>query len=176
MCRRTGARRVSVPDEGAELTLSSLKRQVQLERAIVEAERLHPPLPILVRKVLRPFDVAGFRIPAGRLAVVSPGLSHRLPEVFADPHRYDPDRLAPPRSEHAVSHALVTFGGGAHRCIGMAFAMMQIQTMWTVLLSRFDLELASPLPATDHASWIAGPTAPCRVRYRRRERRREQAA
>lgn len=164
--------------DGRELSMASLREQVGLDRAIKECERLHPPLPLLVRKVLIDFDVAGFRIPAGRLAVVSPGLSHRLPDVFADPHRFDPERFAPPREEDArQTHSLVTFGGGKHRCIGMAFAYMQIKAIWTVLLSRFELELAAPAPDQDHGSWVAGPKDPCRIRYRRKtSARQEQAA
>ena len=164
--------------DGRELSMASLKEQVQLERAVKECERLHPPLPLLVRKVMRDFDVAGYRIPAGRLAVVSPGLSHRLPDVFSDPHRFDPERFAPPREEDArQSHSLVSFGGGKRRCIGQAFAYMQIKTIWTVIFSRFELELASPVPAQDQKSWVAGPKDPCRIRYRRRAAaKREQAA
>ena len=50
----------------------------------------------------------------------------------------------------------------------MHFAYMQIKALWTVLLSRFDLDLVSPPPAPDYGSWVTGPRPPCRVRYRRR--------
>ncbi len=96
--------------------------------------------------------------------MVSPALSHRLPTVF-----HDPERFAPPREEHKRSaHALIGFGGGHHRCLGMHFAYLQIKALWTVLLSRFDLWLVSPPAAPDYGSWVTGPRPPCRVRYRRR--------
>jgi sterol 14alpha-demethylase len=155
--------------EGQDLNLDTLKRQTVLERAVREGERLHPPLIVLVRKVLCDLDYRGFHLPAGTMAMVSPALSHRLPTVFHEPERYDPERFAPPREEHKRSaHALIGFGGGHHRCLGMHFAYLQIKALWTVLLSRFDLELCSPPPAPDYGSWVTGPRPPCRVRYRRR--------
>ncbi|MGH2372030.1 MAG: cytochrome P450 [bacterium] len=154
---------------GEGLSLDTLKVQSVLERAVREGERLHPPLIVLVRKVLRAFEYQEFHISAGTMAMVSPLLSHRLPTVFKDPERYDPDRFAMPREEHKqAAHALIGFGGGRHRCLGMHFAYMQIEALWSVLLSRFEWDLLSPPPAPDYGSWVTGPRAPCRVRYRRR--------
>ncbi len=159
----------TVYGHGEGLSLDTLKEQSVLERAVREGERLHPPLILLVRKVLRAFEYQEFHIPAGSMAMVSPLLSHRLPTVFTDPERYDPDRFAPPREEHKqAAHALIGFGGGRHRCLGMHFAYMQIEVLWSVLLSRFQWDLISPPPAPDYGSWVTGPRAPCRVCYRRR--------
>ncbi len=159
----------TVYGRGEGLSLNTLKGQSVLERAVRESERLHPPLILLVRKVLRAFEYKEFHVPAGSMAMVSPLLSHRLPTVFKDPERYDPDRFDPPREEHKqAAHALIGFGGGRHRCLGMHFAYMQIEVLWSVLLSRFQWDLISPPPAPDYGSWVTGPRAPCRVRYRRR--------
>jgi sterol 14-demethylase len=159
----------TVYGQGEGLSLETLKEQGVLERAVREGERLHPPLIVLVRKVLRAFEYKEFHIAAGTLAMVSPLLSHRLPTVFKDPERYDPDRFAPPREEHKqATHALIGFGGGRHRCLGTHFAYMQIEALWSVLLARFEWDLVSPPPVPDYGSWVTGPRAPCRVRYRRR--------
>jgi len=155
------------------IDFDALKRQAVLERAIRECERLHPPLIILIRQACEDFVHAGFRIPAGRLVAVSPLLSHRLPGLFAAPDRFDPDRFAAPREEHcSARHALIGFGGGKHRCLGMHFAYLQIKALWTVLLSRLDLVLPGPVPQPDYGRWVTGPRPPCRTRYRRRERAR----
>ncbi len=154
---------------GEDLCLDTIKEQSSLERAVRECERLHPPLILLVRKVLRAFEYREFHIPAGAMAMVSPLLSHRLPTVFKDPESYDPDRYAPPREEHKqAAHALIGFGGGRHRCLGMHFAYMQIVALWSMLLARYEWELVSPAPVPEYGSWVTGPRAPCRVRYQRR--------
>lgn len=146
-----------------------LKQLQHFEHCLKETERLHPPLVMLMRTVLRPFTVDGVTLPRGSLALVSPAVGHRLPEVFADPDRFDPDRFASPREEdRATPFSLIGFGGGRHRCIGFAFAHQQIKIIWSVLLRRFDFELADQAPQPDYATFVVGPRAPCRVRYRRR--------
>src|SRR6185503_16884210 len=75
----------------AQMSLPSLRALVHLERVIKEAERMHPPLIMLMRKVVRDFAAGDYVARAGTLAMVSPALSHRLPDVFTDPDRYDPD-------------------------------------------------------------------------------------
>lgn len=153
---------------GRAIDVASLREQVVLERTMKEAERLHPPLNLLVRMALQDFQSGPIHVPEGDLVMVSPALSHRLPSVFRDPHRFDPDRFAPERAEDQRKHALITFGGGKHRCIGMAFAYMQLKVIWTKLLGEFELELAAKAPAADYKSWVTGPAGPCRVRYTRR--------
>ncbi len=151
------------------MNLAGLKQQVALEYAVRENERLHPPLILLIRKVLRPLEYAGHTVPAGTLAMVSPAVSHRLPEVFADPERFDPERFAPPASEDKQHHyALIGFGGGKHRCMGKHFAYLQLKAIWAVLLDRFDFFGDAEVPGPDYGSWVTGPETPCRVRYRRR--------
>ena len=155
--------------QGEELSLASLKRQTVMENAVRECERLHPPLILLVRKVLKPLRFGDYDVPAGALAMVSPAVSHRLPDVFADPERFHPDRFAPPASEDRQHrYALIGFGGGKHLCMGKHFAIAQLKAIWTVLLDRFDWFLDTEMPAPNYGSWVTGPEEPCRVRYRRR--------
>ncbi|MCY4155952.1 MAG: cytochrome P450 [Gammaproteobacteria bacterium] len=167
--RVRGEMREACQNDGA-MSLASLKRQPALERCVRECERLHPPLILLIRKVLKPLRYAGHNVPEGTLAVVSPALSHRLPHLFAGPHQFDPERFAPPRSE-AKQHlyTLIGFGGGKHRCMGEKFAVLQLKAIWTVLLDRFDFDLASEFPMPNFGSWVTGPKPPCQVRYRRRK-------
>lgn len=151
------------------MSLASLKKQVVLEHAVRECERLHPPLIMLIRKILKPVHYAGYTVPAGTLAMVSPAVSHRLPHVFANPERFAPERFAPPASEDKQHHyALIGFGGGKHRCMGKHFAYLQLKAIWTVLLDRFDFQLRTEFPAPNYGSWVTGPQEPCRLHYRRR--------
>lgn len=152
-------------EEGA-MSLAGLRRQQALENAVREGERLHPPLILLVRKVMRPLKYHNLVVPANTMAVVSPAVSHRLEHLFADPDRFNPDRFAAPANED--TQALIGFGGGKHRCMGKNFAILQIKALWSVLLDRFDFSLTAPFPSPNYGSWVTGPTTPCRLNYRSR--------
>ncbi len=151
------------------MTLDAIRRLSRLEHAIKEAERLRPPLIMLMRKILRDFTYSGYHVPAGGLLMVSPAVSHRLPEVFSDPGTYDPARFAPGREEdRKSSYTLIGFGGGRHRCIGLTFAQQQVKVIWSVLLQRFELEMVKPHHEPDYSTFVIGPRPPCLIRYRRR--------
>ena len=155
--------------ETGDIGFASLQGQAVLDNAVRECERLHPPLILLIRKVLEPLRYGNHVVPAGTMAMVSPAVSHRLPHIFADPERFSPDRFAPPASEEKQHHyALIGFGGGKHRCMGKHFAYLQLKAIWTVLLDRFEFSFDSEFPKPNYGSWVTGPEAPCRVRYRRR--------
>ena len=63
---------------------------------------MHPPLIFLMRLVRGTSRTGSTSIPAGGLAMVSPAAAHRLPEVFADPDRYDPTGSRRPASRTAA--------------------------------------------------------------------------
>jgi sterol 14-demethylase len=160
-----------------QLTLASLKQLVQLEACIKEAERLHPPLIMLMRKALAPFEFAGRVVPAGDLVLVSPAVSHRIADVFAEPTSFQPERFLPGREEdRRTPYALIGFGGGKHRCIGLAFAYQQVKVIWSTLLKHYAFSLVEPSPQPDYATFVVGPRAPCRVRYRRRAASQPESA
>lgn len=123
----------------SELTLSHLKQFPQLTNVLKEAERLYPPVPGFSRGVLKEIEYAGYRIPVGWFVTISPMLTHRLPELYPDPDRFDPERFAPPREEdkkHPL--ALIGFGNGPHSCLGFEFAQMEMKIVLSTLLRHYD--------------------------------------
>lgn len=151
--------------EGSALTLEGLRSQPVLENAVRECERLHPPLILLIRKVMRPLKYGNMVVPENTMAVVSPAVSHRLQHLFSDPDQFYPDRFRAPLNED--TQALIGFGGGKHRCMGKNFAILQIKALWSVLLDRFEFSLDVPFPTPNYGSWVTGPKAPCLLRYRK---------
>lgn len=121
------------------LSLSHLKQFPQLTCVLKEAERLYPPVYSIPRGVVKDIDYAGYRIPAGWYVDISPMLTHRLPELYTEPDRFDPDRFAPPREEDKKHpFALVGFGSGPHGCLGFEFAQMEMKIVLSTLLRSYD--------------------------------------
>ncbi len=173
--------------DGREVSYQALREIPLLENCLKETLRLHPPLILLMRKVVREFECEGYAIPAGTTVGVSPAVSNRMAEHFPEPERFDPTRYEPGREEDKQPFAWIPFGAGRHRCVGAAFAMMQLKTIFSVLLRRYDFELAQPPGsyANDNSKMVVAVRQPCRIHYRERRaagsragapRRRSEAA
>jgi sterol 14-demethylase len=156
--------------DGRDVSYQALREIPKLENSILEALRLHPPLIILMRKVMFDFHYKHWTVPAGKLVGVSPAVSNRMPECFPDPDRFDPSRYEKGRNEDSQVFAWIPFGGGRHRCVGSAFAMMQLKAIFSDLLRRYEFELAQPSETykNDHSKMVVQLQQPCRARYRRR--------
>jgi len=157
--------------EDGEVSYQALRHIDLTENAVKEALRMHPPLFMLIRVVMKPFTYKDHHLEPGTWIVISPTIAHRIAEVFPEPMRFDPDRFAPPRLEDKQDYAFIPFGGGRHKCMGNAFALLQVKAILAVLLRRFEFELVSSDVGEDFHGLVVGPTQPCRVRYRRRERK-----
>lgn len=147
-----------------------------LYRCIKEALRLHPPLIMLLRSSHSDFSVTTregkeYDIPKGHIVATSPAFANRLPHIFNDPDKYDPDRYAVGREEDKAAGAFsyISFGGGRHGCLGEPFAYLQIKAIWAHLLRNFELELLSPFPEIDWNAMVVGVKGKVMVRYKRRE-------
>src|SRR4029450_5012382 len=67
---------------------------------------------------------------AGAQVFVAIAAGHRLPSMFQDPDRYDPDRFLPPREEDRRNpYALATFGGGPGLCLATNFAQVELMAL-----------------------------------------------
>ncbi|MGI8858325.1 MAG: cytochrome P450 [Thermomicrobiales bacterium] len=127
----------------AEPTLDTIQRMKVLENALMEAERLYPPVQYGPRGVAEDFDFHGYHVPAGAHVFYAIAASHLNPRAFAEPTAFDPDRFAPPREEQKkMPYALVGFGGGPRICIGINFAKVEIKAMVSQILRAYTLELA----------------------------------
>ena len=122
-----------------------------------------------LRAALEDLEVHGHTIPKGTWVAVSPWVAHRDDRVFAEALTYDPHRFSPERAEDGRAFAYIAFGGGRHKCMGNAFALLQIKTIMGILLRRYRFELLGDPIADDFQSLVIGPRLPCRVRYQRRE-------
>jgi sterol 14-demethylase len=158
----------SVYANDERVSFQSLRDITLTENAVKETLRLHPPLFMLVRTLMKDWSYKGYDLPAGTWVLVSPTVAQRMPGIFADPLRFDPDRFAPPREEDSRDYAYIPFGGGRHKCMGNAFAILQVKAIIAILLRRYKFELSGDPIASDFHGLVVGPKQPCRLRYRRR--------
>lgn len=157
--------------DGSAVSFQALRGIPRLESAVKEALRLHPPLILLLRVANGDFTVNGFSIRRGDYVGATPAISNRLLQDFPEPDAFDPARYAEPRQEDLVNRwTWIPFGAGRHRCVGAAFAMLQLKAIFSVLLRDFTFELAQPSETyrNDHSKMVVQLEKPCRVRYRRR--------
>ncbi len=119
--------------------LSELESLTSLDLVIKESLRLVPPVPMLARRTVKETEVLGVRIPEGRLTAVLVQLSHHLEELWSEPSRFDPERFGPERREDK-SHRMAwePFGGGVHKCLGMAFAGAEVTSILHQILRRYE--------------------------------------
>jgi sterol 14-demethylase len=155
-------------DEGV-VDYQSLRRAERTEWAVKETLRLHPPLFMLVRGARQDFRFKDYHIPAGTYVTCSPHVAHRMPEYFRDPETFDPSRFGPGREEDKVNFAYIPFGGGRHKCMGNAFALLQIKAILAVLLRKFEFEPVGDPVQSDFHGLVVGPSEPFRLRYRKRK-------
>ena len=98
--------------------------------------------------------------------MLCPYVAHRLAEHFPEPELFKPGRSNPDNP-----FALIPFGGGQRKCVGNAFAMLQVKVIFSILLSQYEFELAGPSEtyAEVMPSLMLRPAEPCILKYRRRQ-------
>ncbi|WUH97227.1 cytochrome P450 [Spirillospora sp. NBC_00431] len=109
-----------------------------MDLVMKESMRLITPVPALPRKVVKDTSILGFHVPAGTTVVIPTLSNHRMADWWPDPDTFDPGRFSPERREDKVhKYAWSPFGGGAHKCIGMYFAGMQVKAILHQVLLRY---------------------------------------
>ncbi|GAA4732069.1 cytochrome P450 [Nocardioides endophyticus] len=159
--------------DGSEVSFQALRSIPQLEAALKETLRLHPPLIILMRVVAEEIELAGHLIAPGTVVAASPRVSNRIAEDFPEPERFDPSRYLDERQEDLQNRwTWIPFGAGKHRCVGNAFAMMQMKAIFSVILRDYEFEMAQPADSyrDDTSKMVIQLEQPCRVKYRRRQK------
>jgi sterol 14-demethylase len=154
--------------QGEPYSFSAMRDVERTEWAIKEALRIHPPLFMLFRTATQDCEVYGHLVKKGEWVCVSPIVAHRDDTVFAEALRYDPERYGPGREEDRRPFSYISFGGGRHKCLGNAFAILQMKVILSALLNEYDFELLNDEVATDFGRVVLGPKPPVQVRYRKR--------
>ncbi|WP_271439418.1 cytochrome P450 [Pontixanthobacter luteolus] len=124
-----------------DLAYEDLGKLELTEMAFKEALRMIPPVPSMPRRALKDFEYGGYNIPAGTQVGINIAMVHQMEEYWDEPEKFDPMRFTPEQVKARHKYAWVPFGGGAHMCLGLHFAYMQVKILMAHLLTRYSIEI-----------------------------------
>ncbi len=110
---------------------------------IEEAMRLYPPVYAIGRFGHAPDTVGDFDTTRNAVIILCPFITHRHPEFWDEPEKFDPERFTPERKKDRPRYAYLPFGGGPRQCIGNNFAMTEAILLLTTICQRFTMELVA---------------------------------
>jgi cytochrome P450 len=104
-----------------------------LEAVVTETLRLRPVISLVARRLREPVEIGGWQLPAGITVTPSIYLLHRRPDVYPNPHGFEPERFL---DTSPGTYTWIPFGGGVRRCIGGSFAHFEMQVVLSELVKR----------------------------------------
>jgi cytochrome P450 len=128
---------------GRPPTFEDYRKLEYTERVLAEAMRLYPPAWIVGRTAMEDLEVCGYTIPAQSILLVSQYLTHRSPEYFPEPTKFDPDRFRPEALATRPKLSYFPFGAGPRQCAGEAFAWMEGVLVLATLAQQWRARLTS---------------------------------
>jgi cytochrome P450 len=118
--------------------------EVQRTRTIIDATGRHVHAPV--------FELGEWSVPRGHTIIVSISKLHADPELFPDPDRFDPQRYV---GTKPPSFAWLAYGGGSRRCVGAAFANMEMDVVLRTVLRHFTIETTNAPGEKLHSRGVA---------------------
>jgi len=109
-----------------------------LDATVKETARLRPILVFVARRLQQPVELGGFPLPAGVTVAPCIYLTQRRADSYPEPDAFRPQRFLDGKQ---TPYEYFPFGGGARRCLGMAFAQFEMKVVLATVLSQLDLEL-----------------------------------
>jgi cytochrome P450 len=129
-------RLVRTPEALARLTdaVGGADGDAYVTATVQEALRRRPVLPNAApRLVMEEIEVGGWRYPAGVCLVANAYLVHHDPSIYPDPYAFRPERFL---EQSPGTYTWIPFGGGRRRCLGAAFATLEMKVVLRAVLER----------------------------------------
>jgi len=131
-----------VIDKDEEPKDSDITKLPYLQAVVKETLRLHPPVPLLIRKSVTAVNLGGYVVPKDVQLLVNVWSMGRDPSIWADPNLFQPERFLESGEVFGEDFGFIPFGAGRRMCPGISFAHRVVHTMLATMLHRFDWKLA----------------------------------
>lgn len=131
----------AVLGEEAPPTLDDLRKLPYTLQVIKEVMRLYPPVTMYPRDAVADDELAGVRIPAGARVMLFAFGTHRHPDFWEEPERFNPDRWLPEREAARDAHAYHPFASGHRVCMGNNFSLLETHVVAAMVARRFKVRL-----------------------------------
>jgi cytochrome P450 len=128
---------------GSEAT-SEIARLPYLTAVCQETLRIYPvAMTAMVRLLKSPFQIVGYQFEKGTALIPCTYLTHHREDIYPEPKRFKPERFL---ERQFSPYEYLPFGGGHRRCIGLAFAQMEMKIALATILQQFQLKLVDSRP------------------------------
>lgn len=119
--------------DDAVATGDTTRLDTYLDAVVAEVMRLRPVSPFTGRRALRDTEINGIAIPRGAIVIVPILLIHESERHYPDPLAFRPERFLDQRPSTST---WLTFGAGAHRCLGAQFALAEARILFRTVLEH----------------------------------------
>ncbi|MDM7958676.1 MAG: cytochrome P450 [Synechococcus sp. WH 8007] len=130
--------------ERSQLTTETLDQLLLTKAVFMEALRLYPPLPFLLRETSAETSLAGVRCPVKTMINISPWTIHRHQKIWECPEEFNPHRFLSLQQETPCN--FIPFGYGPRTCPGAQFAIYESLTFLVLFLSRWRVKADPQYP------------------------------
>jgi cytochrome P450 len=114
-----------------------------LRAVIRESLRLRPVVPLAGRRLAAELAVDGVTLPAGTDVTPAIWLAHTRADLYPEPYAFRPERFL---GRAPATYGWIPFGGGVRRCLGAAFAELEMRVVLETMLRRRVLRAATRQP------------------------------
>jgi len=114
-----------------------------LDLVIKETLRVRPVITDVARKLTKPTQIGGYKLPEGTFVLPAIIAIHHREDLYPEPFEFRPERFLEGQGE---GYAWIPFGGGVRRCVGASFAQYEMRIVLGAIIERAELRAASPRP------------------------------